>query len=93
MNIHEYQAKKLFENYSIPIPEGLVAATPQEATKIAAKYDFKVVVKAQVHAGGRGKGGGVKLAKNLQEVESISNDILGMMLINIKKILKCFQTR
>jgi succinyl-CoA synthetase beta subunit len=81
MNIHEYQAKKLFENYSIPIPEGLVAATPQEATKIAAKYDFKVVVKAQVHAGGRGKAGGVKLLSSSNEIESFSSSLLGSNLV------------
>ena len=81
MNIHEYQAKKLFENYSIPIPEGLVAATPEEATKIAAKYDFKVVVKAQIHAGGRGKAGGVKLLSSSNEIESFSSSLLGSNLV------------
>ena len=81
MNIHEYQAKKLFQNYSIPIPEGLVASTPQEATKIAAKYDFKVVVKAQIHAGGRGKAGGVKLLSSSNEIESFSSSLLGSNLV------------
>ncbi len=68
MKIHEYQAKELFKKYSIPIPEGGVAFNPREAGKIAAKLGaFPVVVKAQIHAGGRGKGGGVKLAGSVEE--------------------------
>ncbi|MGQ0540133.1 MAG: ATP-grasp domain-containing protein, partial [Gemmatimonadaceae bacterium] len=63
MNIHEYQAKVLLRGLGVPIPAGEVARTPDEAEKIAHKIARPVVVKAQVHAGGRGKAGGVKLAK------------------------------
>ena len=62
MNIHEYQAKDLLRNEGVPVPPGEVATTPEEAATIARKYGGTVVVKAQVHAGGRGKAGGVKLA-------------------------------
>ena len=73
MKIHEYQAKDLFKKYSIPIPEGGVAFNPDEARKIAEDLgQFPVVVKAQIHAGGRGKGGGVKLAASMDEVTSIA---------------------
>ena len=79
MNFHEYQSKDLFAEYSIPVPHGKVAETPAEAVKIAEEMDADMwVVKAQVHAGGRGKAGGVKLAKTLQEVEQYSKDMLGM---------------
>jgi succinyl-CoA synthetase beta subunit len=82
MKIHEYQAKELFKQYGIPIPEGAVAATPAEARRTAEKLDgFPVVVKAQIHAGGRGKGGGVKLAQSLEEVGSLAGDIIGMTLV------------
>ena len=63
MNIHEYQAKEIFRQEGIPIPPGEVASTPEEAERIAKRFGGTVVVKAQVHAGGRGKAGGVKLAK------------------------------
>ena len=62
MKIHEYQARQLLADYGIPVPRGEVAATADEARKIAADIGGKVVVKAQIHAGGRGKGGGVKMA-------------------------------
>ncbi|WP_395374932.1 ADP-forming succinate--CoA ligase subunit beta [Marinicella sp. W31] len=79
MNFHEYQSKDLFAEYGIPVPHGKVAETPEEAVKIAQEMDADMwVVKAQVHAGGRGKAGGVKLAKTLQEVEQYSKDMLGM---------------
>ena len=82
MKIHEYQAKELFKKYGIPIPDGGVAFNPDEADKIAAKLgSFPVVIKAQIHAGGRGKGGGVKLAESTDEVKSIAADIIGMNLI------------
>lgn len=82
MKIHEYQAKELFKKYGIPIPEGGVAFNPDEADQIAAKLgSLPVVVKAQIHAGGRGKGGGVKLAESAGEVKSIAGDIIGMNLI------------
>jgi len=82
MKIHEYQAKALFEKYEIPIPKGDVAFTPEEATDAAAGLGgFPVVVKSQIHAGGRGKGGGVKLAKSLDEVKSLATEMIGMNLV------------
>jgi succinyl-CoA synthetase beta subunit len=82
MKIHEYQAKSLFKKYNIPIPKGGVAFNADEARKIAEDLDqFPVVVKAQIHAGGRGKGGGVKLAGSMDEVTTIAGDIIGMKLV------------
>jgi len=82
MKIHEYQAKELFKKYNIPIPQGAVAFTPEDAVKTAATLGgFPVVVKAQIHAGGRGKGGGVKLAKSADEVRSLAGQIIGMNLV------------
>jgi len=82
MKIHEYQAKALFKQYSIPIPTGGVAFSSGEAKKVAEKLGRSpIAVKAQIHAGGRGKGGGVKLAKSIAEVESLANEIIGMTLI------------
>ena len=82
MKIHEYQAKDLFKKYNIPIPDGGVALNPDEAAGISARLGaFPVVVKAQIHAGGRGKGGGVKLAKSKAEVQRMAADILGMKLV------------
>ncbi len=82
MKIHEYQAKELFKKYNIPIPEGGVAFNPDEAKKVAKNLGkFPVVVKAQIHAGGRGKGGGVKLAGSMDEVTGISGEIIGMNLV------------
>ncbi len=82
MKIHEYQAKELFRTYNIPVPEGKAAFSVEEAKKIASGLGgFPVVVKAQIHAGGRGKGGGVKLAFSMDEVESLSKSILGMTLV------------
>jgi len=82
MNIHEYQAKELFKKYNIPIPDGGVAFNVDSAKSIAeALHDFPVIVKAQIHAGGRGKAGGVKLAKNLSEVKKFAKEMLGMTLI------------
>jgi succinyl-CoA synthetase beta subunit len=78
MNIHEYQAKEIFRAHGIPVPPGEVARTPEEAEKIAAGYGAGVVVKAQVHAGGRGKAGGVKLAKTPAEAREAAQKILGM---------------
>lgn len=76
MNIHEYQAKEIFRRQGIPIPPGEVATTAAEAEQIAAKFGGTVVVKAQVHAGGRGKAGGVKLAKTPAEARDIAEKIL-----------------
>jgi len=82
MKIHEYQAKELFRKYGVPVPEGRVAFDSDEAVSAAeALGAYPVVVKAQIHAGGRGKGGGVKLAHSADEVRSVADDILGMILI------------
>jgi succinyl-CoA synthetase beta subunit len=86
MNLHEYQGKEILNSFGVRIQRGIVATTPEEAVAAAEKLNAETgtswwVVKAQVHAGGRGKGGGVKLAKSLDEVKSIANDILGMQLV------------
>jgi len=82
MNIHEYQAKGILKAYHVPVPEGYPAFTVDEAVEAAKKLPSKVfVVKAQIHAGGRGKGGGVKLAKSIDEVREIAGQILGMNLV------------
>ena len=80
MNIHEYQAKELLRAEGVPIPPGAVATTANEAEAIAKQYGGTVVIKAQVHAGGRGKAGGVKLAKNPAEAKEIASRILGMQI-------------
>ena len=82
MNIHEYQAKQVLEAYQVPVPRGHVAFTPDEAVKAAEELGGPVwVVKAQIHAGGRGKGGGVKVVKSLEEVRDEATRMLGMTLI------------
>lgn len=86
MNLHEYQGKQILSDYGVQIQRGIVAKTPEEAVDAAKKLTKETgtgwhVIKAQVHAGGRGKGGGVKLAKNLQEVEDIAREIIGMNLV------------
>jgi succinyl-CoA synthetase beta subunit len=82
MKIHEYQGKELLKVYGVPVPRGIVARTPEEAEQAAKDLGTDVVVvKAQIHAGGRGKGGGVKLAKSPAEAKEIASQILGMMLI------------
>jgi succinyl-CoA synthetase beta subunit len=78
MNIHEYQAKEIFRNAGIPVPPGSVARTPDEAMEIARGFGGMVVVKAQVHSGGRGKAGGVKLANTPEEARAHADAILGM---------------
>ncbi|KPF51169.1 succinyl-CoA synthetase subunit beta [beta proteobacterium AAP121] len=81
MKIHEYQAKELLRAHGVPVPRGYAAFTVREAQEAAQKLGGSVwVVKAQIHAGGRGKGGGVKLARSLGEVETLSSQILGMQL-------------
>ncbi|HEV7839657.1 MAG TPA: ATP-grasp domain-containing protein, partial [Gemmatimonadaceae bacterium] len=89
MNIHEYQAKEIFRKYGIPIPPGEVATTPEEAEAIARKFGTTVVIKAQVHAGGRGKAGGVKLAKTPADAKSIAAQILKLTIkgLPVKKVL------
>jgi succinyl-CoA synthetase beta subunit len=82
MNIHEYQAKEILKRYGVPVPEGEVAATPEEAKAAAIKLGGGTcVVKAQIHAGGRGKGGGVKLARNPEDAEQKAHEILGKKLV------------
>ena len=81
MKIHEFQAKELLRQYRVPVPEGGVATTTQEAEAIAGNLGGAVVVKAQIHAGGRGKGGGVKLAADANEAGKAAADILGMQLV------------
>jgi succinyl-CoA synthetase beta subunit len=82
MKIHEYQGKELLRRYGVQVPQGFVATTLAEAEEAAAKLGaFPVVVKAQIHAGGRGKGGGVKLAKSAADVTALAGQILGMNLV------------
>ena len=82
MKIHEYQGKEILRNFGVPVPRGIPAFTVQEAVEAAQKLGGPVwVVKAQIHAGGRGKGGGVKLARSIDEVKKIAGEILGMQLI------------
>ena len=89
MNIHEYQAKDIFRKYGIPIPPGEVATTPEEAEAIARKFGATVVIKAQVHAGGRGKAGGVKLARTPEDAKSIAAQILKLTIkgLPVKRVL------
>jgi succinyl-CoA synthetase beta subunit len=81
MKIHEYQAKALLATYGVPVPRGQLALTVDEAEKAAKEIGGSVVVKAQIHAGGRGKGGGVKVARNAQEARGYAEKILGMTLV------------
>jgi len=86
MNLHEYQGKEILSSFGVRIQRGIVASNQVEAIDAAKQLTAETgtgwhVIKAQVHAGGRGKGGGVKLAKNLEQVEKIANEIIGMMLI------------
>ncbi|HEO64492.1 MAG TPA: ADP-forming succinate--CoA ligase subunit beta [Spirochaetes bacterium] len=89
MKIHEHQAKEIFEQYNIPTPQGKVAYTPDEVYQIAKEIGKKVVVKAQVHVGGRGKAGGVKLADTADQAKEIAKQILGMDIkgLTVKKVL------
>ncbi|MDP3617412.1 MAG: ADP-forming succinate--CoA ligase subunit beta, partial [Rhodoferax sp.] len=82
MKIHEYQGKEILRNFGVPVPRGIAAFTVQEAVEAAQKLGGPLwVVKAQIHAGGRGKGGGVKLARSIDEVRQLAGEILGMQLI------------
>ncbi len=82
MKIHEYQGKELLKQYGVPVPRSIVARTPEEAEQAANDLGTEiVVVKAQIHAGGRGKGGGVKLAKSPEEARSIAESMIGMNLV------------
>jgi succinyl-CoA synthetase beta subunit len=81
MKIHEYQAKEILARYGVKIPRGQVAFNPQEARKVAESIGKKVMVKAQIHAGGRGKGGGIKTAESPAEAEKVAKQIIGMNLV------------
>jgi succinyl-CoA synthetase beta subunit len=81
MNIHEYQAKEILQRYGVPVPRGKVASTPREARAAAAELGGRCVVKAQIHAGGRGKAGGVKLASSPEDAEQKAAEILGKNLV------------
>jgi len=81
MKIHEYQAKEILKKFGVPVPRGRVAKTPQEARGIAEELGGAVVVKAQIHAGGRGKGGGIKVANSPDEAEKAADAIIGMNLV------------
>ena len=89
MNIHEYQAKEILRSHGIPVPPGRVATTPEEAEAIARELGGRVVVKAQVHAGGRGKAGGVKLADDPVDAKAKADAILGMQIkgLPVEKVL------
>ena len=81
MKIHEFQAKNLLRNYGVPVPPGGVANTPERAAQIAADLEGRVVVKAQIHAGGRGKGGGIRAAENAAAARRAAEQIIGMQLV------------
>jgi succinyl-CoA synthetase beta subunit len=89
MKLHEYQAKTFLREFGIPVPEGEVAATPEEARKIAQKIGCPVMIKAQVLVGGRGKAGGVKMAKDPEEAAALGRDIIGMKIkgIEVQRVL------
>ncbi len=89
MRIHEYQSKMMFSRYGIPIPNGRVASTASEARQIAEELGVRVVVKAQVLVGGRGKAGGIRLAKTAKEAEELASSILGMEIkgLPVRKVL------
>ena len=86
MNVHEYQGKSILSQFGVSVPEGTVVDTPEAAVQAAREIQKSVntdswAVKAQIHAGGRGKGGGVKIAKSLDEVKEFAKQILGMQLV------------
>lgn len=89
MKIHEYQAKEIFANAGIPVPSGDIATTPVEAYEIAQRYNKPVMVKSQVHVGGRGKAGGIKYAENAEAAKVLATQILGMDIkgLTVKKVL------
>jgi succinyl-CoA synthetase beta subunit len=89
LKLHEYQSKRLFAHYGVPIPRGDVATTPEEARRIAARLDRRVVIKSQILVGGRGKAGGIRLASDPDEAEEIADQILGMNIkgLTVKKVL------
>src|SRR5919204_3649650 len=89
MKIHEYQAKQLLARFGVPTPPGEVATTPEEAARVAERLGGRVAIKAQVHAGGRGKAGGIKLASSPEETRQAASQILGMQIkgLTVEKVL------
>jgi succinyl-CoA synthetase beta subunit len=89
MKLHEYQSKQIFAKYGVPIPKGRIAATAGEARQIAEELGGRVVIKSQVLVGGRGKAGGIRLAKNPQEAEEVATQILAMEIkgLPVRKVL------
>src|SRR5213594_2475057 len=81
VKIHEYQAKQILKRFGIDVPKGDVAFSPKEAQAIASRLGGRCVVKAQIHAGGRGKGGGVKIAGDVEEAERLARQMIGMTLV------------
>ena len=81
MKVHEFQAKQLLAHYGVPVPRGRVTDSAEEAAAIAKELGMPVAVKAQIHAGGRGKGGGVKLAESPEKARDLASQILGMRLV------------
>ena len=81
MKVHEYQAKEILRRYGVPTPRGIVVDHPEDARGAAKQLGGRVVVKAQIHAGGRGKGGGVKLAKDADEAADLTKKMIGMKLV------------
>src|SRR5215475_9502741 len=81
MKIHEYQAKELLRRFDVKVPRGRVARSVSEAEETAKELGLPVVVKAQIHAGGRGKGGGVKLARRMEDVHNLAKQMIGMNLV------------
>ncbi|MDP6455680.1 MAG: acetate--CoA ligase family protein, partial [SAR202 cluster bacterium] len=84
MKIHEYQAKEILAKYGVPIPKGRVATTPEEAAEITTELGGKAIVKAQVHAGGRGKGGGIKVVSSAEEAAQATKDLIGTTLVTFQ---------
>ena len=89
MKIHEYQAKELFKQVGIPVPEGKVASDVAEVVSIAEEYKKPVMIKSQVHVGGRGKAGGIKYAENPESAKILAQQIIGMKIkgLTVKKVL------
>ena len=88
MKIHEYQAKRILAGYGVPLPQGMVSTSPVETEEAAAKLGGTVVVKAQIHAGGRGKAGGVTLAKSPAEARRVAVQLLGKPLVTVQTGLR-----